>query len=318
LSRRINEWADCFWTWWERFLRKSNRQEKIQKAETLRVPERERNVENEIISSKRRVYIVGAGPGDPELLTLRAARLLGEADAVVYDRLVHPDILELCPPGCLRIFAGKSPGNHTMRQEEINGLLIDLACEYPSVVRLKGGDPFVFGRGGEEALALTEAGLSFEIVPGVTSAAAAPAYAGIPVTHRGLASSVTFVTAHEDPAKPKTGVDYAHLAAGSGTLVFLMGARSVGRISRELIKNGMAADTPVAIIENATTSRQRALRCSLGEAPSFAEREEVSPPAVVVVGAVASLADELAWFRPDESTTPPWHRLQVHTLLDSI
>ncbi len=275
-------------------------------------------MENEIISSGGRVYIVGAGPGDPDLLTLRAARLLGKADAVVYDRLVHPEILELCPPGCLRIFAGKSPGNHTMRQEEINSLLIDLARENLSVVRLKGGDPFIFGRGGEEALALAEAGLSFDIVPGVTSAAAAPAYAGIPVTHRGLASSVTFVTAHEDPTKSGTGVDYGHLAAGGGTLVFLMGARSVGRISRELIKNGMAADTPTAIVENATTGRQRVLRCSLGEAPSFAEREEVSPPAVFVVGAVASLADELAWFRPQEGSSPPWRRPQAHTLLESI
>ena len=275
-------------------------------------------MENKINSSCGQVYIVGAGPGDLELLTLRAARLLGETDAVIYDRLIGEEILELCPPECLHIFAGKSPENHTMRQEEINSLLIDLAREKLSVIRLKGGDPFVFGRGGEEAQALAEAGIPFEIVPGVTSAAAAPAYAGIPVTHRGLASSVTFVTAHEDPTKPETSVDYAHLAAGAGTLVFLMGARSVGRISRELIKNGMGIDTPVAIIENATTSRQRALRCSLGEAPSFAEREEVSSPAVVVMGEVASLADELAWFRPQEGLSPPWRRAQTHSLLDSI
>ncbi len=273
---------------------------------------------DKIVSSDGRVYIVGAGPGDPELLTLRAARLLGEAGAVVYDRLVGAEILELCPPGCLRIFAGKSPGNHTMRQGEINSLLIDLAQEGLSVVRLKGGDPFIFGRGGEEAQALSQAGVPFEIVPGVTSATAAPAYAGVPVTHRGLSSSVTFVTAHEDPAKPETSVDYAHLAAGGGTLVFVMGARSIGRISRELLRYGMTDETPVAIVENATTGRQRALRCTLAEAPSFAEREEVAPPAVVVVGAVAALADELAWFRPEESPASPWSRLQTQTLLESI
>ncbi len=275
-------------------------------------------MENRTISSSGRVHIVGAGPGDPELLTLRAARLIGEADAIVYDRLVCTEILELCPPGCRQIFAGKSPGNHTMSQSEINRLLIDLARGGLSVVRLKGGDPFIFGRGGEEAQALADAGIPFEVVPGVTSAAAAPAYAGIPVTHRGLASTATFVTAHEDPAKLETSVDYAHLAASGGTLVFMMGARSVGRISRELLKHGMASETPVAIVENATTSRQRTLRCTLGEAPSFAEREEVSPPAIVVVGAVASLADDLAWFHPEEGQALPWHRLQTQALLESI
>ena len=192
---------------------------------------------NQTYSSSGRVHVVGAGPGDPELLTLRAARLLGRADAVVYDRLVDPQLLELCPPGCRQIFAGKATGNHMMSQSEINFLLIELARGGLEVVRLKGGDPFVFGRGGEEAQALAEAGVPFEIVPGVTSAVAAPAYAGVPVTHRGLASSVTFITAHEDPWKPDKSVDYAHLAASRGTLVFLMGARSVGLIARELLEN---------------------------------------------------------------------------------
>ncbi len=255
-----------------------------------------------------RVFIVGAGPGDPDLLTLRAARLLQGADAVLYDRLLSPGALDLCRADCRLIFAGKSPGNHTLSQEEINGLLVDLAREGLEVVRLKGGDPFVFGRGGEEALALARAGVPFGVVPGVTSAVAAPAFAGIPVTHRGLAASVTVVTAHEDPGKEGGQVDFAHLAKSPGTLVFLMGARSVGRIAHGLLEGGMVPETPVAIVENAATGRQRALRCKLSEAARFAEREEVSPPAVVVVGAVAALAEELAWFRPEGDQEMPWCR----------
>ncbi|MDA0999513.1 MAG: uroporphyrinogen-III C-methyltransferase [bacterium] len=253
-----------------------------------------------------RVFIVGAGPGDPELLTLRAARLLEGADAVVYDRLVSEQVLSLCPPRCRRIYAGKSAGRHTLTQEEINRLLVEFAREGLRVVRLKGGDPFVFGRGGEEALALAESGIPFEIIPGVSSAVAGPAYAGIPVTHRGLAAAVTFVTAHEDPAKPDSQVDYAHLAQTRGTLVFLMGARSVGRIAHALITGGMAPATPVAIVENATTERQRTIRCSLESAPLFAEREEISPPAVIVVGEVAALSDELDWFHPEARREILW------------
>ena len=274
----------------------------------------------ETTKSAGRVVIAGAGPGDPELITLRAARSLERADAVIYDRLVSPQLLDLCPPGCRRIFAGKAAGSHTMAQGEINALLIGLARRGNEVVRLKGGDPFVFGRGGEEALALAEAGVPFEIIPGVTSAVAAPAYAGVPVTHRGLASAVTFVTAHEDPEKPGPEVDYAHLARSTGTLVFLMGARSIGRIARKLLEGGMAEDTPAAIIEDASTSCQRTLRCTLGQAPSFAEREEVSPPAVVVIGAVARLADELAWYRPEDEDeeAPRWRRLTSPALLEAI
>jgi uroporphyrin-III C-methyltransferase len=278
----------------------------------------ELKLKNDHFLSNGRVYIVGAGPGDPELMTIRAARLLGEADAVVYDRLVCFESLDFCPPGCRLISAGKAAGNHTMTQEEINQLLIDLAREGLTVVRLKGGDPFIFGRGGEEALALAGAGVPFEIVPGVTSAAAAPAYVGIPVTHRHMASSVTFVTAHEDPKKPGGSVDYAHLASGNGTLVFLMGARSIGRISRELLRHGMSAESSVAIIENATTSSQRLLRCTLEETPLFAEREEVSSPAVIVVGPVAALADDLGWYLPHESQTLPWPRVQSQSLMNSF
>lgn len=265
-----------------------------------------------------RVFIVGAGPGDPELLTLRAARLLEGAEAVVYDRLISDQVLSLCPPHCRRIYAGKSAGRHTLTQEEINHLLVELAREGLQTVRLKGGDPFVFGRGGEEALALAEAGVPFEIVPGVSSAVAGPAYAGIPVTHRGLAASVTFVTAHEDPAKPDRQVDYEALARINGTLVFLMGARSIGRITHALIEAGMAADTPVAIVENATTERQRTIRCSLENAPIFAEREEISPPAIVVVGEVAALSDELAWFHPEARGEIPWDHPASPELLKAI
>ena len=255
-----------------------------------------------------KVAIVGAGPGDPDLLTLRAARLIGQAGAVVHDRLLSPEILDLCSDDCRVIYAGKSPGRHALRQEEINDLLVSLAREGLDVVRLKGGDPFVFGRGGEEAEALAAAGIPYEVVPGVTSAVAAPAFAGIPVTHRGLAASVTFVTAHEDPAKESGQVDYAHLARAKGTLVFLMGARAVGRIARSLLSNGMAAATPVAIVENGSTPRQRTLRCRLEEAARLAEREEVASPAVVVVGEVAALADSLAWFQPEAAADMPWCR----------
>ena len=252
-----------------------------------------------------KVQIVGAGPGDPDLLTLKAVKALSNADLVVYDRLVNPEVLELCPENCQLIHAGKSSGRHTMSQDDINEALLHFAHRGYQVVRLKGGDPFVFGRGGEEAQALAEAGIDFEIIPGVSSALAVPAYAGIPVTHRKLASSFTVVTAHEDPGKPETQVDYAHLAENKGTLVFLMGARSIGRISAALIENGMSKDTPAAIIENGTTNRQLAYRCSLGEASSLAQREEISPPAVFLVGPVAGLED-LVWFEADESQEISW------------
>ncbi len=255
-----------------------------------------------------KVQIVGAGPGDPDLLTLKAAKALSNADVVIYDRLVNPEILALCPESCQFIDAGKSSGRHTMNQGDINESLVHFALSGFQVVRLKGGDPFVFGRGGEEAQALVEAGVQFEIIPGVSSALAVPAYAGIPVTHRNLASSFTVVTAHEDPSKPETQVNYAHLAKDRGTLVFLMGARSIGRISAALIENGMAKDTPTAIIENGTTNRQSAYRCLLAEASSLAQREEISPPAVFLVGPVADL-EELVWFEADESQEISWRCL---------
>ncbi len=252
-----------------------------------------------------KVQIVGAGPGDPDLLTLKAARALRSADVVIHDRLVNPEILQLCPGGCEFMDAGKSAGRHAMSQRDINASLIRFAHSGLQVVRLKGGDPFVFGRGGEEAQALAEAEVPYEIIPGISSAIAVPAYAGIPVTHRNIASSFTVVTAHEDPGKPEAQVDYAHLAQSTGTLVFLMGARSIGRISAALMENGMSKDTPAAIIENGTTGKQAAYRSPLGEASSLAQREEVSPPAVFLVGPVAGLED-LVWFEADESQEISW------------
>ena len=253
-----------------------------------------------------RVYLVGAGPGDPELLTLRAARFLRQAQVIVHDRLVAEAALALGPKGCRRICVGKSPGRHTVPQEEINALLVDLARGGLRVVRLKGGDPFVFGRGGEEALALARAGVPFEVAPGVSSAIAGPAYAGIPVTHRAVARTVTIVTGHVDPSGPAPEGDYGYLARSRGTLVFLMGARCVGRIAGELMANGMAGKTPVAIIENATTSSQRVLRGDLLGAGGLAEKEEVSSPAVMVIGAAAALAGELSWFRGEETCGCSW------------
>ncbi len=251
------------------------------------------------------VQIVGAGPGDPDLLTLKAAKALSNADVVIHDRLVKTEILRLCPEGCRLIDAGKSAGRHTMTQDAINESLLHFARSGFRVVRLKGGDPFVFGRGGEEAQTLARAGVRYEIVPGVSSAVAAPAYAGIPVTHRDLASSFTVVTAHEDPRKPETRVDYAHLAKSNGTLVFLMGARAIGRISAALMENGMSKDTPTAIIENGTMRGQSTHRATLGEAGSLAQREEVSSPAVFLVGPVAGIED-LIWFEADESQEISW------------
>lgn len=263
-----------------------------------------------------KVQIAGAGPGDPELLTLKAARALRGADVVIHDRLVNPEILQLCPEGCRLVDAGKSAGRHAMRQEDINASLIRLARGGLRAVRLKGGDPFVFGRGGEEAQALAKAEVPYEIIPGVSSAIAVPAYAGIPVTHRNLASSFTVVTAHEDPGKPEAQVDYAHLAGSGGTLVFLMGARSIGRISAALMEHGMPKDTPAAIIENGTTGKQAAHRSPLGEASRLAQREEVSPPAVFLVGPVAGLED-LVWFEADESQEISW-RCAAQELLAKV
>ncbi len=236
------------------------------------------------------VALVGAGPGDPGLLTRRGAELLAAADVVIYDRLGTDALLDLAPATARRISVGKAPGSAEANQDQINALLVEHGRAGHAVVRLKGGDPFVFGRGGEEAEALAAAGIPFEIVPGVTSAIAAPAYAGIPVTHRGLSTHVTIVTGHEDPTKGHTDVDWARLAAAGGTLVILMGAATLPAIAAQLLAAGLPAVTPVAAVHAGTRPEQRTTRATLGTVTDLA----VAAPAAVVVGAVAAL--DLAWF----------------------
>jgi uroporphyrinogen III methyltransferase / synthase len=237
-----------------------------------------------------RVWLVGAGPGDPGLLTVRGAEVLAAADVVVHDRLANAVLLDLAPATAERISVGKAPGRVELDQDGINALLVEHAGAGRRVVRLKGGDPFVFGRGGEEAEALTAAGVPFEVVPGITSAVAAPAYAGIPVTHRGLSTHVTVVTGHEDPAKGHTDVDWDALARVGGTLVILMGATRVEEIAARLIGAGLASETPVAAVRNGTRPDQHTVRATLG---SIADAD-VRPPSAIVVGDVAALA--LSWF----------------------
>jgi len=240
------------------------------------------------------VYLVGAGPGDPGLLTVRGRELVERCDAIVYDRLADPRIVALAPETAERIYGGKRPGEHAMTQERLNELLVELGGRLAAVVRLKGGDPFVFGRGGEEALALEAAGIPFEVVPGVSSAYAVPAYAGIPVTQRGLAAQVTFVTGHEDPSKPESSLDWGSLAGTPGTLVFLMGVGALEENARRLIAHGMAADTPAAVISHGTRPDQHTVTAPLA---AIAEAAAGLPaPAITVVGEVARMREHLAWF----------------------
>ena len=234
------------------------------------------------------VYLVGAGPGDPGLLTLRAARLLASADTVVYDRLIHPEVLTHARPHARLVFVGKEGGGESVAQEEIHALLIAQARLGRSVVRLKGGDPFVFGRGGEEALALEEAGIAYEVVPGVSSGLAAPAAAAIPVTHRGVSGSVTFATAHRTGQAP----DWAHLA-GAETLVLFMAGRRLEEVTLALIAAGRAPSTPTAIVEAGTWEHQRVIEAPLAAIAARAREDAVGSPALLVVGEVVSLRAQL-------------------------
>jgi uroporphyrinogen III methyltransferase / synthase len=248
-----------------------------------------------------KVFLVGAGPGDTGLITVRGKQLIDSADAVVYDALANSALL---PPGARETgrpelyYVGKRAGAAigSVTQEEINDLLIKLAREGKRIVRLKGGDPFVFGRGSEEAQALNDASVSFEVVPGVTAGIAAPAYAGIPVTHRGLATSVTFVTGHEDPAKPSTQTNWSALAKTGGTIVLYMGVKSLASISDALIENGMAGEIPAAAIQWGTHPRQRTVVATLETIAAKAEEQNITAPVITVIGWSVVLRDELNWF----------------------
>lgn len=246
--------------------------------------------------STGKVFLVGGGPGDPGLLTVRGKECLERAEVVVYDRLIDPALLRLAPADAECIFVGKEADHQLLGQAEINRILIGRARDGKAVVRLKGGDPFIFGRGGEEAEALAAAGIRFEIVPGVSSAVAAPAYAGIPLSHRGFASSFTVLTGHEDPEKPESRLDWARLAQDPGTLVILMGLGNLEKIARQLIDHGRSSDTPVAVIQRGTLPTQRTVLAPLGEIAGRVREAKLAPPAVIVVGAVAGLREKLAWF----------------------
>jgi len=242
------------------------------------------------------VYLVGAGPGDPQLLTLKGRDCLARADVVVDDHLANSELLSWARDDAEIIYVGKRGGQHTLQQDQINQLLIDKALEGKTVVRLKGGDPYVFGRGGEEALALEEAGLRFEVVPGVTAAVAAATYAGIALTHRTFNSVVTFVTGHEDPRKEESRIDWRALAAGGGTLVFYMGVKNLPQIVDNLIDAGKAADTPVALIQWGTLPIQRVVEGTLATIVQRVEQAKLAPPCIIVIGQVVKLREKLNWF----------------------
>jgi len=245
---------------------------------------------------KGTVYLVGAGPGDAGLMTLRGAELLARADVVVYDALVNKDLLGMAPAGAELIYAGKRSSNHAIPQTELNQLLVDRARAGKCVVRLKGGDPYVFGRGGEEASELAAAKVPFEVVPGVTSSIAGPSYAGIPITHRKHCSSFTIVTGHEDPDKEEVDVHWDEIAKAPGTKVIMMGVTRIGVIAQNLIANGMSPDTPVAMIRWATTGRQQTIQGTLATIADVVQKSDFKPPAVTVIGDVVELRDTLNWF----------------------
>ena len=246
--------------------------------------------------AKGMVYLVGAGPGDAGLLTLRGAELLGRADVVVYDALVNAELLRLAPKTAEIIFAGKRAKDHAIAQDELNRLLVVKAKEGKTVVRLKGGDPYIFGRGGEEAEELVAAKIRFETVPGVSSVVAAPNYAGVPLTHREHCSSFTVITGHEDPAKEVSGVDWEAIAKTPGTKVVLMGTERVRQITELLVTHGMSRDTPVAVVRWGTTGRQQSIEGTLATITDVAARAKLSAPAVMVIGEVVKLRSKLNWF----------------------
>ncbi len=243
-----------------------------------------------------KVYLIGAGPGDPGLLTLKGRWILGRADVVVYDYLASDGLLAFTRPEAELVYVGKKAGDHTLPQDDINRLIIEKAREGKVVARLKGGDPYMFGRGGEEAQELVEAGLDFEVVPGVTSAIAGPAYAGIPLTHRQYASSVTFITGHEDPNKTESVHNWDALAGSASTLVFFMGMKNLPDISSQLIQAGMPPERPAALVYWGTTPRHKSVAGTIADLPDLAVQHGFTNPSLIVVGDVVRLHDELNWF----------------------
>ncbi len=245
---------------------------------------------------KGKVYLIGAGPGDPGLITVKGLACLKKADVVVYDYLANEQLLSSAKEGAERVYVGKRGGDHTLSQEKINALIIKSAEDGKIVARLKGGDPFIFGRGGEEAEEMAKAGVPFEIVPGVTSAIAAPAYAGIPLTHRDFTSTVAFITGHEDPTKEESKIAWDKISMGAGTLVFLMGAGNLPTIAAELMKNGRDPETPVALIRWGTLPEQETTLGKLGTIGEIVQTKKIKPPVIILVGEVVSLRDKLNWF----------------------
>ena len=242
------------------------------------------------------VYLVGAGPGDPGLITVKGLECIRKASVIIYDYLAAPSLLKYADPTAELIYVGKKGGDHTLSQEGINALIVKKAREGATVVRMKGGDPFIFGRGGEEAEVLIDASIPFEIVPGVTSAIAAPAYAGIPLTHRKYTTTVAFVTGHEDPSKEASTIDWESLARGIGTLVFLMGVKNLPQITRRLIQHGKPAGTPVALVRWGTTARQQTVSGTLENIVQRANEAGLKAPAIIVVGEVVKLRQSMKWF----------------------
>lgn len=240
-----------------------------------------------------KVYLTGAGPGDIELLTLKALRVIKEADVIIYDRLANPDILDEAKNGCEFVYVGKEDGRHIVPQDDINEVIYQNALKYENVVRLKGGDPFVFGRGGEEAQYLYERGIKFEVIPGITSAISAPAYAGIPVTHRGIAVSFRVVTGHESPHKKESQIPWDTFKTDD-TIVFLMGLHNLPKISKKLMEIGKAKDYPCAVISKGTTKEQSVVVGTLENIVQMAK--DVPTPALIVVGKVVELREQLQWF----------------------
>ena len=268
------------------------------------------------------VYLVGAGPGDPDLITVRGVECLKKADVVIYDFLASPKLLKHMKEGAEAIYVGKKGGDHTLPQDKINDLIVEKARGGHTVVRLKGGDPFVFGRGGEEAEELVEAGVAFEIVPGVTSAVAAPAYAGIPLTHRRYNTSVAFITGHEDPTKEASTIEWSKLATGAGTLVFFMGVKNLPSIVENLIAQGRDPKTPIALVRWGTTPQQVTVTGTLETIVEKVKAAQLKPPAITVVGEVIELRETLNWFekRPllGKTVVVTRARAQASDLVDQL